>query len=723
MTVDIPSAVDPIVPELLRSRLEAIGQEAGAAVQQTAISPIVTESKDYSVTILDADGSIISATSLVDLHFGAVMHAVRSTIAVHGATIVEGDVFIANDPHSGGGLHPQDVVIQRPVFVDGRRVAWVALAAHMMDMGGMVPGSSAAAATECYQEALRLPPVRIVRAHEEVADIWNILRINIRSSDLVEMDMRSLLIGSSVAEAKLIELVRDLGFATFRSASEALIGGSLKVLRERIALIEDGEYRSVAWVEYGDTVLRMPCSLRITGDRLIFDLTEAPAQVPHFFNSKEYIIRAAIGPRVRAMLAPGVPFNQATLEIIEIISKSGTIVNCTVPAPIAAAHTDATMAVSAAATECLQVAIGASPAAFGRQFITAAALAAYGTGRWNYRDAGGLPRVYTLIDGAFSGSPAVNDRDGLDLRASKVPGGNKLEYADVEILEAAYPLLFEKRHVASGVHGYGKFRSGMGLEESFQAHGTDSLVGNMTGTRAWFPTVGSAGGMPGATVRFSVRRANGQVDPVGIHAVGVALVPGDAFQMSCASGGGYGDPLDRAVAAIRRDMDDARLDRTVATDIYGIVFTADDEIDFAATERERDRMRRSRLARATPAARPALATGIASNHSNETEFPLYHGVVQRGGLAVSAESGAVLAVAPDNWLDGCPTVDVPIAERSVRVIARYYLDPFSGRALYVDVTRPEDGPGIELRPDRWVNWPRHGAAVSADQRLAQSGSD
>ena len=703
MNANCEAAVDPIVPELLRSRLEAIGQEAGAAVQQTAISPIVTESKDYSVTILDADGSIVSATGLVDLHFGAVMHAVRSTIAVHGETIAEGDVFIANDPHSGGGLHPQDVVIQRPIFVDGHRVAWVALAAHMMDMGGMVPGSSAAAATECYQEALRLPPVRLVRRHEEVSDIWNILRINIRSSDLVEMDMRSLVIGGAVAEAKLVELVRDMGFAPFGQAARALIAGTEKVLRERIALIEDGEYRSVAWVEYGETVLRMPCRLTITGDRLIFDLTEAPAQVPHFFNSKEYIIRAAIGPRVHAMLAPGVPFNQAVLDIIEILSKPGTVVNCTVPAPIAAAHTDATMAVSAAASECLQIAINASPDAFGRQFITAAALAAYGTGRWNYRDAAGLPRVYTLIDGAFSGSPAVNDRDGLDLRASKAPGGNKLEYADVEILEAAYPLLFEKRHVTTGVHGYGRFRSGMGLEESFQAHGTDSLVGNMTGTRAWFPTGGSAGGMPGATVRFSVRRANGQVDPVGIHAVGVALARGDAFQMSCASGGGFGDPLDRDTAGIRRDLDDARLDPAIASEVYGIVFATGNEIDLVATKRERERVRRDRLDRAVPAARPVDLRTIERADSKEPEYPLYSGVIQRGQLAVSERSGAVLAVAPGNWLDGCPTMDVPIAQRAVTVVGRYHLDPLTGRALYVDVIRPEDGPSIELRPDRWMH--------------------
>jgi N-methylhydantoinase B len=139
---------DPIVPELLRTRLEAIGQEAGAAVEQTAISPIVTESKDYSVTIMDTDGRIIAGFGLIDLHFGAVQHAVTTTIKVHGDTVAEGDVFLANDPHSGGGLHPQDIVIQRPVFFEGQRIGWVALAAHMMDMGGMVPGSSAVHATE-----------------------------------------------------------------------------------------------------------------------------------------------------------------------------------------------------------------------------------------------------------------------------------------------------------------------------------------------------------------------------------------------------------------------------------------------------------------------------------------------------------------------------------------------------------------------------------------------
>jgi N-methylhydantoinase B len=703
-----PTGIDPIVPELLRTRLEAIGQEAGAAVEQTAISPIVTESKDYSVTIMDADGRVISGTGLIDLHFGAVQHAVTATIALHGTSIAEGDVFLANDPHSGGGLHPQDVVIQRPVFFAGERIAWVALAAHMMDMGGMVPGSSAVHATECYQEALRLPPVRLIRRHVECEDIWNIFRINVRSSDLIEMDMRSLVIGSGVADAKIVELVREMGLDTFRSASGALIDGVLRVLRDRIGQLEDGHYYAAAWIEWNDDVMRMPCNLEVRGQRLIFDLTESPPQVPHFFNSKEYIIRAQLGPRVRQLLAPGLPYNQAVLDVVEIVSKPGTIVNSVSPAPIGAAHMDAAMAVYAAVGQCLQLALYASPGAAERDKILAPTLAAYGTGRWTYLDHAGQRRVYTLIDGAFSGSQAASDRDGIDIKSSPVPGGNQLEFADAEILENAYPLLFVERRASSGAHGYGRFRSGAGYQGSFRAHETDTLVGNMTGTRAWFPTGGGAGGYPGATMRYFVHRADGGTEPVDIHQVGLSLGAGDTFEMICASGGGYGDPLDRELEAVQRDVDEHRVEPEIARDVYGVVFAADGAIDAAATEKRREGLRRERLAQARPAGkRPQVAID-----PSQPATPLYPGIVQRGDLAVSEWSGEVLAQAPGNWLDGCPVLDTPIDDRAGGTIMRAHLDPASGRALFVDVLRKGDGPSMAVLPARWAN-ARSRAGVTA----------
>ncbi len=111
---------DPIDLEVLRSRLETIGEQACRAVEQTAVSPAVTESKDYSVTLLDRDGNLIHGSGAVIFHYGAASHAVRSTIEAHGDTVRPGDVFLSNDPHNGGGLHPQDVMVQQPIFADAQ---------------------------------------------------------------------------------------------------------------------------------------------------------------------------------------------------------------------------------------------------------------------------------------------------------------------------------------------------------------------------------------------------------------------------------------------------------------------------------------------------------------------------------------------------------------------------------------------------------------------------
>jgi len=702
MIASISPPDDPIAPEILRTILEAIGQEAGAAVEQTAISPIVTEGKDYSVTICDAEGALVSGTSVQALHFGAAMHAVRATIAAHGNSIAAGDVFVANDPHSGGGVHPQDVVIQRPVFFDGRRVAWVALTAHMMDMGGMVPGSSAPQATECYQEALRLPPVRLIRWHEEVSDIWNILRVNIRSSALVEMDMRSLIIGSAVAERKLVEMVGEMGLATYLAAARSLLTRAESVLRTRIRDIEDGCYASVARVEYRDTLLRIPCELRILGDRLLFDLSAAPSQVPHFFNSKAYILRAVIVPRVQELLAPGLPINQAFYDVVELMTKSGTIVDSVMPAPIAAAHMDATMAVDAAAWQCLQLAINASPKAMGRDYITAPAPAAYGVGRWNYLDAeSGERRLFTLMSGALCGSPAARDRDGIDLKSGLTASASRMEYADIEVLESAYPLLFRARGTAGGLHGYGCTRSGLGCHEIFEPHGIDVIVGNMTGTKSWFPAAGGAGGLPGATMRLCVKRADGSIEPLHAQAAGVSLASGDCFELCCATGGGYGDPLDRDLASVIHDVRTRRIDETIAGEIYGVRF-AHGSIDAEHTAAHRDRLRLDRLRRARPAKHP-VAQHAASALDGTPALPLYTGIVQHGDLAVAEASGAVLAIAPDNWLNGCPVLDTPIDDRGAGVVARAHLDPKSGRILFIDVIFKDEPPSLAIRPDRWVH--------------------
>jgi N-methylhydantoinase B len=694
------AAVDPIMVEVFHTRLSAIGQEAGAAIENTAISPIVTEAKDWSVTIFDGQGTLLHGTSALSSHFGAEMHAVSSTLARHSDTIADGDVFIANDPHSDGGLHPQDVVVQRPVFFDGTIVAWVAIAAHMLDMGGMVPGSSAPQATECYQEALRFPSVRLFRAGVEVVDMWEVLRTNVRSFDVIEMDLRSLVIGSHVARQKLLDLISDVGVDAFQTWSRMLDEITGNEFRRRIAALEPGTYASTLWAEIGDELLKMPCTLRVVSGSLCFDLRDAPPQVPHFVNSKPYIVRAKLVPSLRSLLGPDLPLTQSVYDAVDILTTPGSVVDSRSPAPIGKAHMDCCSAITSASLYCVQLALAAS--ADLEVPSTAPMYDVQGTTRWSYNNDRGDRRLFTLLDGIAGGSPAGADRDGLDLARDLVGGRNSLQMADVEVLESVYPVLFLARGISRTPGGSGRFRSGSSCMTILEPYGVDVLEGTMTGTRGWCPCSGAAGGYPGALTSFRVVRASGLGEDLAVNATGVAIHAGERFELAAASGGGFGDPLDRDTSAVAGDHVDGRVDAAQARDIYGVIVGPDGVIDEPETERRRATLLRRRLEHASP---PSASTPSAFDTDGDLlgeERPLFPGIVQRGGYAISIRSGAVLARAPAHWTEGCPVLEEPYpALGTVPLVLRSYLDPVTGHAFHVELVPQGEERSFSTLPDRW----------------------
>src|SRR5258708_2557572 len=251
--------MDSTAVEVVRARLAAIAEEGALTIERTACNPVIAESRDCSCTLLDADAQLIIGGGAVAHHFGVCDHAVHSTLALHGDSLAPGDVFIANDPHNGGGIHYQDVVVQRPIFVGDTLVGWAVNSGHMIDMGGMAFGSWAPAATECYQEALRLPPVRLFRAGVEQNDVWAIVRNNIRVSHLVEMDIRSLVAGSQGAHDKMAQMAAMIGPQRFISALRLLRERTEREMRRRIALLEDGEYSMTTWTEWEKELYKVPC--------------------------------------------------------------------------------------------------------------------------------------------------------------------------------------------------------------------------------------------------------------------------------------------------------------------------------------------------------------------------------------------------------------------------------------------------------------------------------
>jgi N-methylhydantoinase B len=707
-TLTSPAQVtDPIELEVVRTRLEAIGEQACLAIEHTAISPTVTESKDYSVTLMDAQGGLIMGSGMVLFHFGAASHAVQSTIARYGDKVRPGDVFFSNDPHNGGGLHPQDVMIQQPVFVDGQLLAWAGISAHMMDMGGMVVGSFAPHATECYQEGLRLPPVRMFREGEEATDVWEIITNNVRMADLVEMDLRGLVAGCHFAAERIQGVVSSMGPEAFVGSLRAIRDLTETEMRRRIGAIEDGVYRAASWTEYGEEFYKIPCTLTVKGDQMVLDFDGASPQTDHYFNSKPYIVGAEFMVMLAQRMAQDLPFNEGLFAPVELRCPAGTIVNANPPAPIAAAHMHVGLNAADVGLQALTLALGASPAAPARRYLAGAGFeSALGNNLWSWQHPDGTSDAFIVLDGNWVGGSAGMERDGSDLGRNPVGGDIEGSLADIEILESWFPLLFLERRARPGIGGAGEHRAGGGTQMAFRPNGIDQITGTMFGMRRWMPLPGLAGGFPGACNEFLVHRNDGTVEDLDPNSAGTPVREGEWFEMRLCSGGGYGDPLDRDADGVAADVAAGRFGAEEAAAIYGVVLADGHQVDAAATAARRDAARRDRLARAQAPERPVSGIADATPGDLSGE-PLYPGVVQRGGVAYALESGAPLAVAPDHWTDGCPVLEERRwPDTGPDVVFRSYLDPRTGRSLHVEVALAGEGRSFEVSPRRWTAFGR-----------------
>jgi N-methylhydantoinase B len=564
--------IDPIDLEVLRSRLETIGDQACQAVEYTAVSPAVTESKDYSVTLLDPAGNLIHGSGAVIFHYGAATHSVRSTIARYGEGIRPGDVYLSNDPHNGGGLHPQDVMVQQPIFADRQRIGWVVVSAHLMDMGGMTVGSFAPDATECYQESFRIPPVRLFREDVEVTDVWDLLRTNVRMSELVEMDLRGLVAGAHLAAARTNEVAVQTGVPAYLRSLEVMRELTESEFRRRIERLADGSYRATSWTEYREQFYKVPCTLTVAGDTLTFNFEGASPQCDHFFNSKPHIIGAEMVVMIANHLAPDLPFNEGVFAPITILCPERSVVNCEPPAPISAAHMHIALNAAGVGLQALMLALGASPDAPQRGYLGGASWeSAIGAQLWAWQIPGGGHDAYLALDGQWAGSSAGAQRDGNDHGRNTFGPPVEASYPDIEVLESWFPLLFLERSVRTGAEGAGKFRAGSGNQFSFRPHGTAALFGTAFGMRRWLPLLGIAGGQPGACNEFLIHRGDGSVEALDVSCSGAVIKDGDWYEIRVASGGGYGDPLDRDPVAVAADISAGRIDKAAAAETFGVV--------------------------------------------------------------------------------------------------------------------------------------------------------
>ena len=133
--------LDPITLALFQNRLDYIARQMGWVMVRTSRSPIFNQSHDFSCFIADHEGNLVSQADGIPIHTGGGGFAIRALLESFGGEIMDGDVYVLNDPYVAGGNHLPDWVIARPVFCDSELVAFTCNRAHQSDIGGGAAGT------------------------------------------------------------------------------------------------------------------------------------------------------------------------------------------------------------------------------------------------------------------------------------------------------------------------------------------------------------------------------------------------------------------------------------------------------------------------------------------------------------------------------------------------------------------------------------------------------
>ncbi len=605
--------VDPVTFEVIRHRLLAITDEQGATLAGISGSPHVVEANDYNVGLYLPDGSVAAMGRTILTHASAMAAITRSVIedCADDPGIGEGDMFIVNDPWKGTN-HAQDVGIVAPIFFDGELLAWTGAMCHLVDVGGMSPGSFCLDATDCFQEGLQLPPTKLVEAGRVRSDVWNVVLAHTRMPNAVNLDLRGLVAANNTAVRAVTALASRYGADTVREVMAGLISLSEKRLRARLAELPDATMRATAFLDNDGGLDRMfQVSLVLTkrGEHLHFDYSGSSPQAAGYVNCTASGLMAGVVSALLPTLAYDAPWNQGLFNPIDVHAPEGLICNARRPAAVSGGALEASWLVEMTAIEALSKLAACSP----ELLREAQATPAGGPDKFVLTGAGpdGARQTYVIMDCLATGGGAYQHRDGVWTQ-----GQHNIErqrISNVEAVELDAPMLYLWRGLVPDSGGAGRHRGGLSMGAVYLVHGGRDVTA-LNSAHGWeVPnSTGIFGGYPGAqndrvvvrdggvAARFAAGELPVSVDElVGDRPVmrgrqgGYGLSDGDVLATVPQAGGGWGDPLDRPVAAIQSDVDTASVSVEAAVRLYGAV-VRDGRVDEAATGVRREEIRAER---------------------------------------------------------------------------------------------------------------------------------
>lgn len=537
--------IDPVTLAILKGRLEQIVDEMDATLFRSAFNPIIAEAHDASHGLYAAANgdTLVQGKSGLPIFVGIMAFAVRAVIdkAARDGDLADGDVYIFNDPYAGGS-HLSDFRLVKPLFRGGEVFCYLASVGHWHDVGGNVPGNYNPVATESFQEGMLIPPVKLFEAGRLRRDIVDILSANSRLPGSLYGDLNGQINALDLGTKRLSELLDEFGDDTVLEAMALLKDRASKLMRANIAGLPDGTVSAEDFLDNDgivDEPLKIALDLKIDGETMVMDFSRsAPACLGPVNISRSTTIAACYVALKH--LFGDVPANAGVLEPVSFVIDDKSILSATAPKPVGGYTETILRLIDIVFQAIAEIAPERSNAcAYGT--INALSIA-------GHRQNGQRWVMFSFFGGGHGGHPKG---DGLNHGNAPI---STATIPPLEILEAAYPVMFTQWALRPDSGGGGMHRGGLGaiyeielLEESADAF--------LFGERGKFPPAGVNGGGPGALNRFSFDTGSGPAEPPMVSKmVGIKLKRGQRLRLETPGGGGYGPPEKRGADARARDV-------------------------------------------------------------------------------------------------------------------------------------------------------------------------
>jgi len=553
---------DLVQLELIRESLIAVVNEMRANIIHSSYAPIIYEGHDFSCALMSADGRQV-AQGLADhpIHIFAVPYSTQQVVAKFQGDINEGDLFLHNDPYTGG-THLNDVLMLHPVFFDGALSMFAAMRCHWNDVGGMTPGSLSGRVNEIIQEGIRIEPTKICDRGTMNEPFMHLLFNNMRARSERLGDFNAMIGTGRKAEEHMQRLYKRFG-AGLLGGVEELIVRSERLLRAKIAERPDGDYYAEGYIESDGAnpdPLVVKLKLTVADDEIVADFAGTSAQTNGPTNCGPAMALNAVGTIVKSFLDPKTPINQGSFNPITVISEEGSFINARNDAPCGGM------------AECKFLIDSVVASAMGKVApeMTVGDLKG---GANHVIISGSDPRGsnYIHYEWPAGGTGASDGTDGSNAVRSYNEGDfNSIQ--SVEMVEGQFPLRIERCEIRDGMCGDGEFRGGFGLRRDVRILGERGAL-SVLSEKNVIPPYGVEGGSNGAANNFTVIR-DGEVTPpsdVPGKVSGFVLRTGDIVREETAGGGGYGDRLKRDPEKVLADVLDGYLTESEAEHRYGVI--------------------------------------------------------------------------------------------------------------------------------------------------------